>query len=158
MVAMVGSNQLRVLAFARHSLSPRGRRLLLIAFFLVSLVIALAFALLGAWPIIPFTGLEWLVVVLALRAHARAGRDFESLRVDDHRLVVDLRRGERRIHREFNTCWTQIGLHCGRGGHHCRLTLRAHGRELEFGRLLSDEERSNVASLLTRHAGLQPLT
>lgn len=158
MVAMAGTNHLHVFAHANRSLSPRGCRFLLAAFALLSIAIALAFALAGAWLILPFTGLELLALALLLRHYARGCEDYELLTVDEHELRVDVRSGGRCKRQEFNRHWTRIGLHCGQGGHHCRLTLRTHGRELEFGRLLSDEERVTLAGLLTRHTGLQPLT
>jgi len=55
-----------IIARPNRSASWRTNRLVLIALAVPSLTIATAFALLGAWPILPFAGLELLALGTAL--------------------------------------------------------------------------------------------
>lgn len=60
------SNALVIVARPNHSSNWRNNRLALIAIAIPSLGAALAFALLGAWPILPFAGLEIAALGAAL--------------------------------------------------------------------------------------------
>ena len=66
-----------LVARRNNSLSASGRCLVFAFVFAVSIGIACAFAMLGAWLILPFAGLEMLVLFLAFREigrHAEIGR------------------------------------------------------------------------------------
>ena len=65
----------------RNNSLGRGGRLGVFAFiFAVSVGIATAFAMiLGAWPILPFAGLEMLVLYLAFRYVDRHAADYERI-------------------------------------------------------------------------------
>jgi uncharacterized membrane protein len=52
--------------------------------------------------------------------------------------------GRRRI--RFQSHWVQVRLLPGRG--HRRLVLASHGRELEIGAFLADEERAELSGKL----------
>lgn len=146
-----GFSPLHIEVRASHCLSSAQSRALLLGFAAISLIIASLFTLAGAWPILPLTGIELLVVWLVLRHHAGTADDFERLSLNHGRLMLDTQNRHHRLQHEFNLCWARVILRCGRGGNHCRLLLRAHGREYSFGRLLGDEERIRLATtLLTR--------
>ena len=95
--------------------------------------------------IVPFAGLEVLVVYLAFRCLERHAGDFESLSIQDDRvLIVRRERGEVSRH-EFNRYWAQVVLQPGRWGRQVVLALRSHGRQVEFGRHLTEEQRVEAA-------------
>lgn len=54
----------------------------------VSMTIATGFALAGAWPIMPFAGLEMLALGLALRMCARKARRYELIAIDEDRIEI----------------------------------------------------------------------
>ena len=58
-----------------------GRRGVFAFIFVVSLGIATAFAVLGAWLILPFAGLEMLVLYLAFRYVDRHAADYERIAI-----------------------------------------------------------------------------
>lgn len=60
------ASRLKIVAQPNCSASWRSNQLVLLALAVPSLGIAIAFALLGAWPILPFTGLELLALSGAL--------------------------------------------------------------------------------------------
>ncbi|MGH8711766.1 MAG: DUF2244 domain-containing protein, partial [Burkholderiales bacterium] len=62
-----------------NSLSTSGRYLVFGFIFIVSFGISMAFAAFGAWPVLPFAGLEMLVLFLAFRYIERRSDDYERL-------------------------------------------------------------------------------
>ena len=129
-----------------NSLSSTGRFLAFGFIFVVSAGIAIAFAIFGAWPILPFAGLEMLVLFLAFCAIERRAADYERIAIDGDRVKVEIREvGQERGH-EFNRHWAQVVV--SRGG--AQLALRSHGRQVEIGRHLNDGERLALAREIER--------
>ena len=142
-----------LVARRNNSLSSAGRHLVVGSLATISLVISLAFALQGAWMILPFAGLEVLVVYLAFRCLERHAGDFESLSIQDDRvLIVRRERGEVSRH-EFNRYWAQVVLQPSRWGRQVVLALRSHGRQVEFGRHLTEEQRCRMAGIIRAELG-----
>ncbi len=143
----------RITTSCPGSLTQSGRKLFW-GLVIVGMVLLGALALtIGAWPILPFFGLELLLLYAAFRSVDRHAGDFERLTLQGGRLFIERSDAGRLSTDEMNRYWTRVILRCGQGGHRCRLSLRCHGREIEFGRLLSDEERAVVAGRLDRHIG-----
>ena len=127
-----------------NSLSSSNRLLAFGFIAVVSMVIAVAFAWLGAWLILPFAGIELVVLFCVARHLERHAQDYERLTVRGEVVemeVVDAGKVERR---EFNRRWAQVI--CEHDG--SRLALRSHGHEVVFGRHLSGDERLAVARAL----------
>jgi uncharacterized membrane protein len=124
-----------------NSLSSTGRLVVFAFLFVVSIGIAAAFAVLGAWLILPFAGLEMLVLYLALRHVERHAADYERIAIVRDRVEVESCEAGRARRHELNRCWARVVV-SGDGG---RLALRSHGREIEVGRHLSGEERLKLA-------------
>jgi len=124
-----------------NSLSTSGRYLVFGFIFIVSFGISLAFAAFGAWPVLPFAGLEMLVLFLAFRYIERRSEDYERLTLNGDKLVLErVEHGNFRQF-EFNRYWAQVM--CDAEG--SRLALRSHGREVEFGHYLTEQERVKIA-------------
>ncbi len=127
-----------------NSLSSSDRLLAFGFIALVSLGIAVAFAWLGAWLILPFAGIELLVLLLAFRYIERHARDYERLTINGDVLQIEVAEVGRVQRFQFNRWWAQVV--CEQNG--SRLALRSHGREIEFGRYLTDDQRLAVAGAL----------
>lgn len=132
------------------SLSAAGRHLVFCLILAVSFAISLGFAVAGAWPILPFAGAEMLALYLAFRYMARHAADYERITVEDERVVLESVDGACTVRHEFNRRWAQVVLDWAHGDGHCRLALRYCGREVEFGRHLTDAERMAMAQRLRR--------
>jgi uncharacterized membrane protein len=132
----------------RNNSLGRGGRLGVFAFiFAVSVGIATAFAMiLGAWPILPFAGLEMLVLYLAFRYVDRHAADYERIAIDGDRVEVESFEGGQHRRHEFNRRWARLVV-VGEGE---RVALRSHGRELEIGRFVGAERRLEIARELER--------
>jgi uncharacterized membrane protein len=118
------------------SLSSNGRLLVFAFIFSVSMGIALGFALIGAWLVLPFAGLEMGILYLAFRYIDRRSGDFERIAIAGDRVEIEIREAGRGERYELNRCWARL---VGVEGE--RLALRSHGREIEIGRHRNDEQR-----------------
>jgi len=121
------------------SLTRRGRLLFLALVVSNLFIVSVLGALVGAWPIAPFAGLEVAGLALALYLVGLRDGDFERLTIFGQRVLVESRERGRDRRVEFNRAWAMlVERGSGRG---VRLALRSHGREVSIGRLMSDEER-----------------
>ena len=112
----------------------------------VSFSIAIAFALKGAWLILPFAGLEMLVLGAALYMVARRGACWQAVSIHgDHIEIFDHDPSSER-QQTFKRAWAQVKLEQARiNGYPSRLTIRSHGRAIEIGAYLADAEKENLA-------------
>lgn len=145
------SDQSRATEFKRvarrnNSLSSTGRLLVFAFIFVVSVGIAAAFAYFGAWLILPFAGLEMLVLYLAFCIVDRHAADYESISIDGDRVKVERLEAGHAQSRAFSRYWAEVVVSQNGG----RLALRSHGREFEIGRTMSDAQRLELAQALKR--------
>jgi hypothetical protein len=84
-----------------HSLSVAGRRRLFVATATASGLIAFAFSCFGAWPVIPFAGLELALLWWALLRTESAADDFETITLESGHLTIEKRHGARVERHEF---------------------------------------------------------
>jgi len=128
-----------------NSLSTSGRRLVFVFILTVSLGIAAVFALVfGAWPILPFAGIEMGVLYVAFRYMDRHAADYESITIRGDSVAVEVREGPEIRRFGFNRCWAQVV------GDGARFALRSHGREIEVGRHVCEERRVEMARDIRR--------
>ena len=132
-----------------QSFSARGFRVLAGLLILAALVPASVFFALGAWPVLPFIGVEVGAALAALLWHARASRRISemvlltdaglSIRHVDHRGRV--------VRSVLDAYWAKVELDepTPRGG---KLMLKSRGRVLEIGRHLSAPEKAELAEAL----------
>jgi len=110
--------------------------------------LALTTAGVGAWQGNVFAPLFALVessaVAFALGVAWRAGDRSERITLDESSLEVQSLPGRRRA--RFPTYWVRVQWREGNG--RGRLLLTSHGRELEIGAFLTDEERAELSRKL----------
>lgn len=128
-----------------NSLSSSGRHLVFAFLLVVSVGIAAAFAYFGAWLVLPFAGLEMLVLYLAFRYIERHAADYELVAIDGDRVKIEICEAGRARSHELNRYWAQLVSRDGG-----RLALRSHGREVEIGRHMNEDERLALARELGR--------
>lgn len=144
----------RTLVVERNlSTSSAGRRWFFGSIVLVSSGIASLWALNGAWYVLPFAGIEMMVLGAALLAFERHVGDREAITIDDDRVVVERTRMGRTARHEFSRYWAQVVLTPACGLSHGGLALRSHGRQVEIGEFLTDDQRAAVAAELRRRLG-----
>lgn len=119
----------------------------------VSLVLALAFVAVGAWPVLPYSVLEIGVLACAFAYVERHAGDWERLTVAGDRVVVEQAAGGRRQRREFNRYWLRVEVEPAGLGRSPKVILRGGGTAWEFGDALPVAERIAVARELRRLTG-----
>lgn len=133
-----------------NSLSSSGRGLVFCFILAVSLGIAAGFLVAcGAWPILPFAGLEMVVLYAAFRYMDCHSADYEQITIRGSSVAVEVHEGAHVARHELNRYWAR--LVCAADG--SRLALRSHGREIEVGRHLGEEQRLEMARDLRRELG-----
>jgi len=125
------------------SISPRSLAMLLVLMACFAFAIGVAFALYGAWPILPFAGLEVAALAVAFYLNGRHAADYERIALEDGSLVVEVRDGERVTTHRFDPHWVRVEVN--ETPRDVRLALRLHGRELEIGRHLDVPGRERLA-------------
>ena len=113
----------------------------------VAFLIAIGFALMGFWPVVPFAGLEVGALGAAFWVSMRRNRYREVL--DFAADTVHIRFGESGgtavASMEWPRAWTRVEL--APGGNrlaHTQLRLRCWGQAVTLGRCLTDAEREQV--------------
>ncbi len=131
------------------SLSWRETMQFYLGMVIVSFTIAIAFAMKGMWLILPFAGLEMLVLGIALYLVARRSRRWQLLNI--HEDCVDIVEGvdQSEFHSTYQRTWVQVRLETAAvKGHPPRLLLRSHGRCTEIGEYLTVDEKQQLAQQL----------
>ena len=142
------AGRFRAVLHPHRSLSPTGFLVLMVCLGTVSFVTGMAFLLMGAWPVFGFFGLDVLLVYIAFRLNYRSGRAYELIELSPELLSltqVDPKGRSKRF--EFNPFWVRVRCSEEADGR-ARLRLASHGRELEFGHVLSHDERRTFAVAL----------
>lgn len=135
------------LSVPNRSLGPRGRRGCLAAIGGTTLAVALGATMLGAWPVMPFAGLEVLLLWIAFRAVQRHDGDYERLEIGAAG-EVKLEARDARCETRFvaQRPWARVVMK--ERGRRCTLGLAYAGRTVPLGRMLSDDGRRELATQL----------
>lgn len=133
------------------SLTPRAAVLFYSSIVAISLCVAIGFASLGLWPVLPFAGLEMLAVGLALAVSIKQGHCREVICVDEEQVRITKQGGRGDQNVAFPRYWTRIQMrHSAFRGHPSRLLIGSQGKFCEVGAFLTEEERHGLGNRLTR--------
>lgn len=124
------------------SISPRGLLLVFALLAAFAMAIAAVFAALGAWLILPFAGLEVLLLGAAFLLTARHAADHERIELARGRLRVDVSEGERVRGCEMDARLARVRLEEG------RVLIDAPRAQVEVGRHLDAASRAGFATEL----------
>ncbi|MGF1525960.1 MAG: DUF2244 domain-containing protein [Candidatus Competibacterales bacterium] len=117
----------------------------------VSLTIAVGFAALGLWLVLPFAGLELTALGICLYGvvHRSYRREVISLTAE----WVEVERGQRgpRERQQLPRLWTRVDLDAVPGRTTSRLQLRFRDRCVEVGGFLREDERRQLAADLRQN-------
>ena len=134
------------LSVPNRSLGPAGRRWVLGLIAATTLGVAAGAAAVGAWPVMPFAGLEVALVALAFRVVQSHDEDYERLEIGEHEVRLEAREAQRVTRFVANRPWARVVVRDR--GFGCTLRLAYAGRAVPLGRLLSDEGRRELAARL----------
>lgn len=116
-----------------------------------SLTIAFSFYFVGLSLVLPFSGLEVLVLGAGLYVSARRCSERQVIRVEIDRIIVESGRNNPEASIEMQRAWARVVLERDQTGWYPgRLLLKFHGRQIEIGKFLCEQEREELAAILTR--------
>ena len=143
--------QCRFILRPNRSLSWQGLLLFYFSLFIISSAIAIGLTLLGFWLVLPFAGLEMLALGIGLYVVACRCYECEVISINDDSIRIERGRDYPREQWTLGRMWAHVVLErCPRAWYPSRLLLRSHGRSVEVGRFLDEEERQRLADELTR--------
>jgi uncharacterized membrane protein len=131
------------LSTPNRSLGVEARRWVLAGIAATTLGVAGGAAALGAWPVMPFAGLEIAALVIAFRVLGKHDADFERLEIGEHEVRLEWNDAGHAARFVAHRPWVRV-LMAGRGDR-CTLQLAYAGRTVPIGRMLSDEGRRRLA-------------
>lgn len=107
----------------------------------------------GFWPVLPFAGLEFVLLWLALRGSMRRGQQRESISITTDHVTINSQLGVSQANTRFPRHWTRVKLRVPPTLHPTRLSLESQGRACEVGKFLTDDERRALAGRLHQLVG-----
>jgi uncharacterized membrane protein len=142
------SAKVEILIRPNRSLSASTMLAVVAVVALVAFTIGLGFWLMGAVLILPFAGLEALLVGVVFWLLYRHQADHELIVITDDRVEIIRTRGEKESRERFQRYWVQVRTVAARDGHLPRVLLGSHGRFVEVGSALNGPEREALSQEL----------
>ncbi len=105
----------------------------------VSLGVSMAWALSGAWVVLPFVLLEWVVLALAFLVYARHATDHERVTLGGDCVCVEVVKGDRLDRHEIPRQWLRCSMDDGRQG---LVRLASQKREVFVGQFVGQAGRT----------------
>ncbi|WGL17028.1 DUF2244 domain-containing protein [Microbulbifer bruguierae] len=141
-----------ILLAPNQSLSMTGNLWVFISLVAVSLGISIAFALAGAWMVIPFASLEVLLLAVLFGYVYSEGTRREMIRISDDRVMLDSSRGNLKrpvYHAEFDRGSLAILVRMGANpAEPAAVTFSGPEGCLEVGEFLTDVEKAALIEKL----------
>jgi len=109
---------------------------------IVTLTIAFNFYVQGLTLILPFAGLELAALGIVLYISAWRSNIKEVVSVTDEKIKIEIGRNSPEKIFEFDRAWVKIVLEKSwNNWYPSRLLLRSHGKQIELGKFLNEQER-----------------
>ncbi len=143
-----------IIARPNSSLTAKGRVYAVMIMAAISLVVAVGFSLIGAWFVLPFAGLELVGVGYAFYYIHCHSQDYESIVILGDQISVEKKSYKAVSRMVFNRYWAKVLLRNAPSGDQM-LSLRSHGKEIEFGRCyMTNDQRLELAKQLKERVGV----
>ena len=126
------------------SISPAGLAGVFAALACVVVAIGAGFAVAGAWLVLPFAGLEVLLLGWAYVVYARREADYERIELDSGRLTVEVGEAQKTWRYEMDARRARVRLE------EERVVLLGAREQLELGRHLDADSRARFADELQK--------
>ena len=103
------------------------------------------FCAMGLWVVLPFSGLEWIILAIALHWSLWNSELREVLTIDPDRVIVERGRRSSEQRYEFQRAWIQLLWREPKfRGYPGLLVLRSHGKQVVSGGFLPETERKKL--------------
>lgn len=138
----------RLLLKRNCSISPAGLTKAYGLIALVTMGIAGVLASLGAWPVLPFAGLEIALLGIAFVMNGRHAADYERIELEGSRLVVEVCESDSVRRHETTPVLTRVRV--SEEGRATRILLEMPDGRVEIGRHLHAQARRELAGELDK--------
>jgi|GEM_PF-377950 len=146
--------EVRIELCAHNALNTRQARWFLLSVAIGPTMTAGFCLLAGFWPVLPFAGLEFVLLWWALRCSMRRGRQRELIAITPDYVTINSQLGALQANTRFARHWTMVKLRSPRSAlHPTRLCLESQGRACEVGGFLTGDERRVLATRLQQLIG-----
>ncbi|MEK9942127.1 MAG: DUF2244 domain-containing protein [Gammaproteobacteria bacterium] len=146
--AAPGGRDFRLLIRPNCSLGMLAAWLMFGLFALVAVGIGTYMVMLGAWPVLPFLGLELALLAIAFVMLQKRARFFDLLVSEGDEVCVTKRDGEGDRKQRFHRYWMQVRVASGPYWYPSKLLVGSHGQFTEIGAELTEEDRLKTATQL----------
>ncbi|WP_022948063.1 DUF2244 domain-containing protein [Methylohalobius crimeensis] len=131
------------------SLNRRQAKMLIGVMGLGMAAIGTGFALAGAWPVLPFSGAELWLLGYGLTRSMRESAIREIITLDREKLRIERAVPDVERFHEFLRAWVRIEWSGPTRLNECgRLYVGSHGKQVEIGAFLIEEEKQALAQSL----------
>ncbi|HEY1057191.1 MAG TPA: DUF2244 domain-containing protein [Limnobacter sp.] len=138
-VDLVESGQSERWVFRKNcSLSPRQLLAWYAAICSSTLVVATGFLIAGYWIVLPFAGLELLLVGVAFLVYARHATDFEMIELAPYQLRLVFADGARRTEISLSPQWARLDYN---GRYKAPLTISHKGQHVKIGKFIAEKDK-----------------
>jgi uncharacterized membrane protein len=134
------------------ALSAANKQKIVVLLTIIPCLVGFGFALIGAWLILPFVGLEIVALAYAFYYINNHESDYESITIEGDNLVVQRCVGQQLSQQVVNPYWVKVVKHELPNGE-LHLYLQSHGKEIEVGRYLTRRQRELLAKQLQQRTG-----
>ena len=145
-------NSFKVTFKPNSALSTVMKQRIIILLTVIPCAIGIFFCFLGAWPILPFVGLEVVALAYAFYYVNKHEADYESISIEGDSLLIERCVGESISQHEINPYWVKVTQHELPNGE-LHLYLQSHGKEIEVGRYLTRKQRELLVKQLKQRTG-----
>ncbi|GAB6066733.1 DUF2244 domain-containing protein [Methylothermus subterraneus] len=117
------------------------------------------FAWAGAWPVLPFAGIELWLLGYGLNWSLRQSATREIITLDAVKIRIEQVALKKRCCHEYYRIWARLEWSRPKRWHEApRLYLGSHGKRVEIGAFLIEEEKQALAKSLRQALASQPTT
>lgn len=111
----------------------------------------------GNWLALPFALINLLAVGACLLLSWRSGEDEDRIERHGDCLIVERWRRQRHDHIEFNVYWARAWTEPGQfPGRPRRVLLGSHGKAVEVGSFLAEDERKRLLKMIRSVLSIHP--
>jgi len=120
------------------SLAPKQLLYWYFSIALLTLIIASGFGLMGYWVVLPFAGLELLVLAGAFLIYGRHATDFEMIQLTGAELRLVRLVGQTQTEKVVPAQWVRLEYD---GRYKAPLVIRYQGQTITFGRFVAEQDK-----------------
>ncbi|MDH5472814.1 MAG: DUF2244 domain-containing protein [Gammaproteobacteria bacterium] len=115
---------------------------------IITFAIAIHFYRLGGWLVLPFSGLELLLISIAVYLFFKRNNHCEVITFTDDKVVIERGKASPEKSWEYPRHWSKIYIHEHGLYDIPKVSIKSHGKEMEMGSFLGYDEKLLLIKIL----------